>query len=67
MPFRMAAPPSSPGQHPPADVIRHGRYDERAVARPQLDLFPPAVRARLIAADQTHLTKGGRPPSRWSS
>jgi CRP-like cAMP-binding protein/CheY-like chemotaxis protein len=60
MPFRMAVPPTPPRPHPPADAIRHGRYDERAVARPQLDLFPAAIRARLVAADQTHLTKGGR-------
>jgi CRP-like cAMP-binding protein/CheY-like chemotaxis protein len=60
MPFRMAVPPTSPGALPPADAVRHGRRDERAVARPQLDLLSPAIRARLVAADQTHLTKGGR-------
>lgn len=60
MPFRMAVPPTSSGTLPPAEIIRHGRRDERAVARSQLDLLSPTVRARLVSADQAHLTKGER-------
>jgi len=58
MPFRMASPPASSGTLPQPETIRHGRSDERAVARPQLELLSPAVRARLAATDQMHLSKG---------
>lgn len=60
MPFRVVAPAASPGTLSPADAVRPGRRDERVVARPQLDLLAPAIRARLVAADQTHLEKGER-------
>jgi CRP/FNR family transcriptional regulator len=60
MPFRVVAPAASPGTLPPAGAVRPGRRDERIVARPQLDLLAPAIRGRLVAADQTHLEKGER-------
>jgi CRP/FNR family transcriptional regulator len=60
MPVRVAVPPSSSGSPSPAEIGRPSRRDAHAAARPQLELFLPAVRSRLAGADQARLAKGER-------
>ncbi|HEY9347726.1 MAG TPA: helix-turn-helix domain-containing protein [Inquilinus sp.] len=60
MPVQVVAPPASSGSPAPADIVRPSRRDAHAAARPQLGLLAPAVRARLVGADQCRLAKGDR-------